>query len=308
MTVEEMRKFLALHLLTGIIRKPEISQHWSTDPLLVTPIFNNIMSRNRYQSILEFLHFNDNAFYHAADPDRDRIFKVRPLTEHLVKRFKEAYIPNREILIDEELMLWKGRLEFKQYIPNKRCRFGIKYSSLCVTSGYLWNSYIYLGKVNDSPDDAAFTEELGKSGAIVPKLMSELYNKGYHVYMDNWYTSLKLFQHMECNGTAAYGTARKDRIMPPRTLRNESLKRGENAFRRSGNVMMLRYRDKKEVYFHSTIHQMESARTGKKNKQGEDIIKPVLVNHCSRFMFGTDRNGAMIGNYSSVRKSMNWTT
>ena len=47
-TVEEMQKFLALHLLTGIIKKPEISQYWSTDPLLVTPIFNNIMSRNRY--------------------------------------------------------------------------------------------------------------------------------------------------------------------------------------------------------------------------------------------------------------------
>ena len=99
-TVEEKRRFLALHLLTGIIRKPEISQYWSTDPLLVTPLFNKIMSRNRYQSILEFLHFNDNTFYDAVDPDRDRLFKVRPLTEHLVKRFKEAYIPSREISID----------------------------------------------------------------------------------------------------------------------------------------------------------------------------------------------------------------
>ena len=93
-------------------------------------------------------------------------------------------------------MLWKGRLRFKQYIPNKRCWFGIKSFSLCKTSGYLWNLYVYLGKVNNSPGDAAYMEELGKSGAAVPKLMSELYNKGYHVYMDNWYTSLKLFnQH-----------------------------------------------------------------------------------------------------------------
>ena len=53
---------------------------------------------------------------------------------------------------------------------------------------------------------------------------------------------------------------------------------------------------------------MESAQTGKKNKQGEDIIKPVLVNHYNRFMGGIDRNDAMIGNYSSVRKSMKWTT
>ena len=94
-TVEEMWKFLALHLLTGIIRKPEISQYWSTDPLLVNPIFNNITSRNRDQSILELLHFNDDTYYDAADPDWDRLFKVRPLVEHSVKRFKEAYIPIR---------------------------------------------------------------------------------------------------------------------------------------------------------------------------------------------------------------------
>ena len=71
---------------------------------------------------------------------------------------------------------------------------------------------------------------------------------------------------------------------------------------------MLQYQDKKEVYFLSTIHQMESARTGKKNNQGEDIIKPVLVKHCNRFMGGTDRNNAIIGNYSSIRKSMKLTT
>ena len=100
-TVEEMRKFLALNLLTGIIRKPEISQYWSRNPLLVTPTFHNIMSRNQYQSILEFLHFNDKTFYDAADPDRDHLFKVRPLIEHLVKQFKEVYIPSHEILIDE---------------------------------------------------------------------------------------------------------------------------------------------------------------------------------------------------------------
>ena len=168
------------------------------------------MSRNRYQSVLEFLHFNDNTFYDVADPDRDRLFKVRPLIEHLVKGFKEVYISSCEISTDEELMLWKGKLGFKQYIPNKGCQFDIKYFSLCKTCGYLWNLYAYLDKVNNSPGSAAYMEELGKSGAVVPKLTSELYNKGYHVYMDTWYTSLKLFQHLESHGTSACVTAWKD--------------------------------------------------------------------------------------------------
>ena len=68
--------------------------------------------------------------------------------------------------------------------------------------------------------------------------------------MNNWYTKLKLFHYLESNETAAYCTGRKDRIMPPQSLRNESLKRMESAFRRSGNV-----------YFLSTIHQMETGRS-----------------------------------------------
>ena len=266
-----MQKFLSLHLLTGIIRKAEISQYWSTDPLLVTAIFNNIMSRNRYQSILELLHFNDNTFYDAADPGRDRLFNVRPLIEHLVKRFKEAYIPSREIVIYEELTFWKGRLGFKQCIPNKRWWFLIKVFQV------MRNKWLPLEFVCLPRWSKRLSWRCCLDGG--PKLMLELYNKGYHVYIDNWYTSLKFFQYLESNGTAACCTARKNRIMPLWSLRNESLKRGESVFRRSGNMMMLRCRDKKEVYFLSTIHQMESVQTGKKNKQGEDIIKPVLVNH-----------------------------
>ena len=47
----------------------------------------------------------------------------------------------------------KGRLGFKQYIPNKRARFGIKMFSLCEVSGYLCNSFVYLGKNYNPTED-----------------------------------------------------------------------------------------------------------------------------------------------------------
>ena len=93
--------------------------------------------------MLRFLHFADNSQYDPNDPDRDRLYKVRPLVDLLVSKFKTTYTPEKNIPIDE----WKGRLLFKQYIPLKR--FGIKMFSLCETSGYLWNSYVYLGKEPD---------------------------------------------------------------------------------------------------------------------------------------------------------------
>ena len=59
-TNDEMGQFIALQVLTGIVKKPGISQYWSIDPFLRSRIFNEVMPRNRFQSIPEFLHYNDN--------------------------------------------------------------------------------------------------------------------------------------------------------------------------------------------------------------------------------------------------------
>ena len=185
-----MRQFIALQVLTGIVKKTQISQHWSTDPFLRSTIFNKVITRNRFQSITKFLHFNNNSKYDIRDPTRDRLYKVRPLVECLVGKFKAAYTPDKNLLIDEELLLWKGRMGFKQYIPNKRSRFDIKMFSLCDVSGYLLNSFVYLGKETImSNEEQEYIKKLGKSVAVVPKVKRDLYGKGYHLYVDNWYTS-----------------------------------------------------------------------------------------------------------------------
>ena len=149
-----------------------MSQYWSTDPLLQTSVFNHIMSRNRIQMILQFIiHFADNSLYDPKDPNRDCLYKVHPIVEFLFNKFKSVYVPSKFISIDEELLLWKGRLIFKQYIPNKKARFGIKMFRLCENSGYLWNSFVYLGK-NGEPDP----EE--NSSKAAPQLFDRL--KGHH--------------------------------------------------------------------------------------------------------------------------------
>ena len=105
--------------------------------------------------ILQFIHFADNSLYDPKDPNRDRLYKVHPIVEFMVNKFKSVFVPSKFISIDEELSLWKGRLIFKQYIPNKRARFGIKMFSLCEDSGYLWNSFVYLRK-NSEPSQSLF--------------------------------------------------------------------------------------------------------------------------------------------------------
>jgi hypothetical protein len=74
-------------------------------------------------------------------------FKNFPVILHLSNKFQELYLPNKDISIDESLTLWKGRLSFKQYVPLKASKFGIKTYELCdSTTGYLWSFLVYTGK------------------------------------------------------------------------------------------------------------------------------------------------------------------
>ena len=71
-TVIEMKKFLGLIFLTGIVPKPKLELYWSTREIFRTPIFSKTMSRNRFQLIQRYLHFNDN---NAAGTNEDRLYK-----------------------------------------------------------------------------------------------------------------------------------------------------------------------------------------------------------------------------------------
>ncbi|CAF4489514.1 unnamed protein product, partial [Didymodactylos carnosus] len=62
--IDEFNAFIALLILQGIIRKPELQMYFSTDELLATSIFNKIMTADRFQILLKMLHFETD-----HDPD-----------------------------------------------------------------------------------------------------------------------------------------------------------------------------------------------------------------------------------------------
>ena len=97
LTVSELKRFLGLLFLTGLIRKPTLAEYWSTHTALQTPYFRATMPRNRFQLIWRFLHFNDNRRVNAAD----RLHKVRPVLDLLLANFREMYQPSQNISVDE---------------------------------------------------------------------------------------------------------------------------------------------------------------------------------------------------------------
>ena len=95
--------------------------------------------------------------------------------------------------------------------------------------------------------------------------MSDLFDKGYHLYIDTWYTSEKLLNFLSDQDTVACGTAMGNKIKALKSLKDQPLEKGEWAFRRNDNLLMVRYKDKKEMsFFLSTIHDMQTERMSKR--------------------------------------------
>ncbi|XP_043473691.1 piggyBac transposable element-derived protein 4-like [Leptopilina heterotoma] len=296
LTVEELRKFLALSILMGHARKGNLKDYWSTDPLLSTPIFREVMTRNRYLQILKYIHFQDN-----EEITDHPLKKVEPIIDYLQDKFSNTIIPGKNLCIDESLLLWKGRLKFKQYLPLKRNRFGIKLFELvdCQT-GFILNFIVYTGENTDYKKFG-----LGITGDIVAHFLKPYFGKGHVVYVDNWYSSAQLAEFLHDRDTGLCGTVKSNRKGLPKM--ESKLQRGEVEAAHTVCWLLIKWMDKKEVYMITTVHELDFCATGKKNfRTNEDIVKPTCVVEYNRNMGGIDNIDRQLSLTESVRKSMKW--
>jgi hypothetical protein len=98
------------------------------------------MVRDSFSHILRFLHFenNDNP-PNRDDPHYNRLWKIRYIFDTLSNRFRELYNPTEHLSVDAVIVPFKGRVIFRQYIPKKHKRFGIKIYKLCNAFGYTYD-------------------------------------------------------------------------------------------------------------------------------------------------------------------------
>ncbi|KAG5865807.1 hypothetical protein JTB14_029187 [Gonioctena quinquepunctata] len=110
------------------------------------------------------LHFTDNSV--IID---DRLQKITPLITRLKHKFKAAIVPKENVCIDETLVPFQGRLKFKQYIANKRHKFGIKLLKLCLEGGYTYDFNVYCGTEHVEGSSLPTKDELLRLTTITPR-------------------------------------------------------------------------------------------------------------------------------------------
>ena len=224
----------------GIVHKPSIPMYWSTDALYNTPIFSRCMKRTRFQLILKFLHFNNNDNYDRQDDDRDRLHKLRPFLELVRERCKKVYSPGKELSVDKSLVLFKGRLAFKQFIRTKRARFGIKLYELCTSTGITLDFLVYCGRGMFYNDE--IHSDMLSTERIPAVLMNPFLNKGHILFTYNHYTSPTLGLYFLQNGTHLVGTVRNNQRFFPKDLVKVELEKGTAAFYNSDHMVACKFR------------------------------------------------------------------
>ena len=279
--VEELYIYFALTLVMGIHVLPKLHMYWGTHPIWGGPeIFHHcVMSRGRFLNITKFLRFGKISEASKSNP-RGRL---EDYLDILRRKCQAKIEPGEHIAIDEALILYKGRLYFKQYIKSKRSRFGVKIFFLAPAEdkwqGLSWNWEVFYG-ASDSHimDLQPEGTELSKSEWIVAYLMRRLLNEGRHCLTDNWYSSQRLADHLEENGTTLTGTIRTNRGVPE-ALRDGKLKRHDSAFMRKGNTLYCKYEDKKSVYMITTKYKADMLRAERITFQGEEreFQRPFVV-------------------------------
>ena len=93
--------------------------YWLKDKKYRNLCIAESMTREQFEMLLKCLHFFKN-----CDNSIGKLFKIEEVLNLTIQQLKQAAIPN--VVINENMMPWRGRLLFCQYVPGKVHKYGVK--------------------------------------------------------------------------------------------------------------------------------------------------------------------------------------
>lgn len=147
-------------------------------------MFRLIMNLKRFKFILCCIRFND-LVTREERRKTDKLTAIREIFSIFVENCKKHYSPGENVTIDEMLVGFRGRCSFRQYIPSKPNKYGIKIFSLVDAKvWYTYNLEIYPGRQPEGPFQMSY-----KPVDVVKRLAEPIYatllsfskRKNYHM-------------------------------------------------------------------------------------------------------------------------------
>ncbi|XP_028657085.1 piggyBac transposable element-derived protein 3-like [Erpetoichthys calabaricus] len=299
---QELEQFLGTLLAMSMVKLSNSRLYWKSK--LNCPIVSEVISRDRWEEIKSKIHFNDNSQIPLPNEKTDKLFKIRPLIDHLQKKFREIPMPQM-LCVDEQIVPFKGRSSMKQYIPSKPHKWGYKLFVLCDDKGIMYDFFIYSEKI----EPVLGEPDLGASSNVVLKLAQSIpVGLNHLLYFDNWFTSLPSMTTLAKKKIFSLGTVRINRLPGIKLIKDKDLmKRGKGSHQEvtalveDTEVRVVKWADDRVVNLMSTFASAEPKanckRYDKKTKQTITIDCPAIVKTYNQFMGGVDLMDSLIALY-----------
>lgn len=248
--------------------------------------------------ITHCLRFDDRQQRRAAS-ERDKLAPIRNVFDKWVARLKVMYVPGASVTVDEQMIPYRGRVPFLQYIPSEPDPYGIK-GWLCTDSytSYAFNMQVYVGR------DRNCAQEIRQGERVVLDMTEGL--DGRNVTCDNFFTSRNLALELErARRMTIVGTVRKNRKeIPPVLLdmKRKPVHHSEIVYDHQLRGCMVSYVPKRRRFvtllstFHSSV-QIDEADPKK---------KPNIIRFYNATKGGVDVLDKLIATYRSKRKVNRW--
>lgn len=254
------------------------------------------MSEMRFKELLRFCRF-DNGVTRAERQMHDKLAAIRDLWEMFRATLCKAYKPGDDLTVDEQLVASRGRCNFRQYIPTKPGKYGIKIFWVCDSkTAYPLNAEVYVGR---QPGAAANANNVND---LVCRLVKPWINTGRNVTMDNYFTSEHLARDLLALKTTIVGTVRKNRtFIPQQLLPSRQREEKSSIFCFDGQITLVSYVPKKgkAVILLSSMHHDSDIDANHDNK-------PDIILHYNESKSGVDNLDHLVRMYSCRRKSNRW--
>ncbi|XP_031639747.1 piggyBac transposable element-derived protein 4-like, partial [Contarinia nasturtii] len=255
------------------------------------PIFRAIMSKKTFQYMSRVMRFDD-VMNRRQQKSTDKFAPIRDLFDKWSELLPDFYNPSECVTVDEQLLGFRDRCKFRQYMPSKPEKYGIKFWQLvCSETCYVWKIQPYLGKAVGV--DSA---EKGQGARVVLDLIGGL--KGHNVTMDNFFSSYELGQKLLSKGLTMVGTMRKNkRSIPPKLLECKKVPLYQSTFAFTKDTTLVSYvgRKNKCTILQSTMHSSNDVGSGDKKL-------PEIIEYYNKTKGGVDTVDKMLSCYSCKRK------
>jgi hypothetical protein len=297
LNAEELRAFIGILINAGVEKSWDVAAEELFNSMESNPLYKATMSKERFCDIVQLIRFDDKRTREFR-LQTDRLAAFRDIWERFLTNCRKAYIPGNHVTIDEQLVPFRGRCGFVQYMPSKPAKYGIKiFWCNDADSKYAVDAEIYVGRQPGEP------VQQGLGANVVKKLTITLRNSGRNVTMDNFFTSVPLAKELLNEQLTLVGTMRKNKPdVPPVMQQNRTRLQFSSEFGFNDKVTMVSYVPKKgkAVILISTMHHdvCVDETTAKK--------KPEMINFYNATKGGVDCFDQMVRYYSCKRQNRRW--